>query len=155
MGYTFKIGNAEPKFDKSDFPHLSAGWDVKGASSADAPTFPNDEMTSNTSERSPSYSVWADFCRHVGIYDLFFDDGGRLHAGHPGCIGITKEDADRVTAALSTYQAKATLPPGFEGWHYREGDPVHSDAHLARLIWLEWWMRWALENCETPAIANY
>ena len=26
--------------------------------------------------------------------------------------------------------------------------------HMARLIWLDWWVQWALKNCERPAIYN-
>jgi hypothetical protein len=58
-----------------------------------------------------------------------------------------------VSLALERRQKKSTLPPGFEGWGY-EG-PARYDYMLARLIWLDWWMRWALENCETPAIENF
>lgn len=153
MGYTFTIGNAVPEFDKSDFPYLSARWTVKNASHPDAPTFPGDEMTGNGNARSPSYTVWSDFCRSVGLYDLFYDERGRLHASHPGCVGIDKDFADAVSAALAKYKSRATLPPGFESdWAY-EG-PANYDYHLARLIWLDWWCRWAVENCETPAIEN-
>jgi hypothetical protein len=152
MGYTFTIGNAVPRHDKSDFPHLWAEWKVQKASHPEAPTFPNDAMTSNGNARSPSYGVWSEFCREVGLYDFFYDSRGNLHAGHPGCIGLTKEDADAISAALTRYRAKAKLPPGFEGWGYK--GPDRYDAWLARLIWLDWWTRWAVENCETPAIQN-
>jgi len=153
MGYTFTIGNAKPEFSKDDFPYLSAGWSVERTSHPDAPTFPGDEMTGNGNDRSPSYSVWADFCRDVGLYDLFFTSRGHLHAGHPGCVGIDAEFAGKVSEALSLRKATATLPPGFEvDWGY-DGPPNY-DYHLARLIWLDWWCRWAVENCETPAIEN-
>lgn len=153
MGYTFTIGNAVPQFDTSDFPHLSAQFIVEGAAHEHAPVFPNDTLTANTNMRSPSYSVWEDFCRATGLYDLFFNESGNLIAGHPGCIGITREDADRVTAALRHYRTHATLPPGFEKeWGYK-GEPNY-DGHLARLIWLEYWMQWAVDHCEIPAIQN-
>lgn len=153
MGYTFTVGNAVPEFSKDYFPELSARWVVEGATHLDAPTAPGDEMTGNGNCRSPSYTVWSDFCRSTGLYDLFYDGRGHLHAGHPGCIGITAEFADAVSAALSAYRQKATLPPGFEAdWSY-DGPPNY-DYHLARLIWLDWWVRWAIANCETPAIHN-
>lgn len=152
MGYNFTVGNAVPEHSKEYFPELSARWHVEGAELPDAPHLPND-VAGHTNCRSPSYSVWADFCRSTGLYGLFYDEQGHLHAGHPGCIGITQEDADVVTAALSRYRAKSTLLPGFEeGWDY-EG-PANYDYHLARLMWLEWWMQWAVKNCETPAIEN-
>lgn len=152
MGYTFKIGNATPKFDKTSFPELYADWEVDAVTHPDAPEFPNDEMTDKSNVRSPSYTVWSDFARQTGLYEFFYNERGHLHAGHPGCIGITTEDVDLVAATLARYRRGATLPPGFEKWDY-EG-PQRYDYHLARLIWLEWWMRWAVENCETPAIEN-
>jgi hypothetical protein len=140
-----------PKHCK-DFPDLYAHWDIASLSLDDAPSFPNDP-TKNGNVRSPSYSVWTQFCQNTGLYDLFYNEQGNLHAGHPGTIGITKEDADIVSAALAKYKLTATLPPGFEaGWDY--AGPANYDYDLARLIWLDWWMRWAVENCETPAIQN-
>lgn len=153
MGYTFTIGNAVPKFDNSSFPYLSARWKVERTSHIDAPTFPGDGMTGNGNDRSPSYTVWLDFCRSVGLYDLFYDPRGHLHAGHPGCIGINADFAQAVRVARLKYEAKATLPPGFESdWAY--DGPANFDYHLARLIWLDWWVQWAVANCETPAIEN-
>ncbi len=153
MGYTFTIGNAVPVHSKEYFPELSASWEVESATSDQSPSFQNDELTGNSNSRSPSYTAWADFCRTVGLYEFFYTPDGHLFAGHPGCLGITQEDAALVTAALHRYQAHAVLPPGFEGWGDYTGPPRY-DAHLARLLWLEWWMRWAVENCETPAIQN-
>lgn len=154
MGYTFIIGNAVPEFDRECFPELIARWTVKYMTHPDAPVLPNDPITLNSNSRSPSYSVWADFCRSTGLYDMFYNSGGNLIAGHPGCMGITEDDADRVSEVLRLYQRRATLPPGFEKeWDY-EGEPNY-DYHLARLIWLEWWMQWAVHNCDIPAIANW
>ena len=162
MSYTFLIGNAVPEFDKEG-GILSARWRVESAESDSAPTFPNDDMTGNGNDRSPSYSAWHAFCREAGIYDVFYDERGHLHAGHPGCVMITKDDLDRVRSSLEMRKEIATLPPGFEGWPkfnketqtWESDDVGKYDSTLARLIWLEWWMCWALENCETPAIENY
>lgn len=153
MGYTFTIGNAVPVANKDSFPELSVRWIVEGVTNDDAPSFPGDEMTGKSNMRSPSYSVWHEFCKTTGVYEFFYNSQGRLHASHPGCIGITEEDADFVSEALSVYKEKATLPAGFEEeWGY-EGPPNY-DYHLARLIWLEYWMQWAVKHCETPAISN-
>ncbi len=153
MGYTFIIGNATVNASKEDFPELHAAWDVEEMEHPEAPTFPNDEVTGRSNVRCPSYSVWADFCDKVGITELFYDERKNLHAGHPGCIGITAEWADAVHKARVKYEGKSTLPAGFEDdWGYR-GEPNY-DYHLARIIWLDWWTQWAIANCETPAIAN-
>jgi hypothetical protein len=161
MGYTFKIGNAEPEFSKED-GKLYAAWTVSGTKSEDAPTFPGDELTGNGNSRSPSYSVWPEFCRAAGIYDLFFDDRGDLIGGHPGCILITDRHLSEVRAASKRMQAAATKPPGFCGYPKfdRESrkwitpDEGVYDHNLARILWLEWWMEWAVKNCDTPAIQN-
>jgi hypothetical protein len=153
MGYTFSIGNAVPDFDRDYFPELSARWVVEYASHENAPVFPGDEMTGNGNGRSPSYTVWSDFCRQTGLYGFFYDERDRLRACHPGCIGLTKEDADIVSACLKKYKKQATLPPGFEDGFTYDG-PANFDYHLARLMWLDFWVRWAIENCETPAIQN-
>lgn len=153
MGYTFTVGNAVPTSSKEDFPDLVASWEVDDVQLPGAPVFPGDDMTGNSNSRSPSYSVWPDFCRAVGLHEFFYDSMGHLRAGHPGCVGITQEDADLVSRALESYRAASNLPPGFEtDWDY-DGPPNY-DYHLARLIWLEWWMQWAVKNCETPAIQN-
>lgn len=150
MGYTIRIGNAVPEFSK-DHNELWAEWRVKAESNEWAPKFVNDDLTGNSNERSPSYSAWREFTRVVGLEDLFFKDYEGLMSSHPGCKMFTQQHLDEVQTALIKYQAKATLPPGFDDWESTE--PTH-DGWLARLIWLEWWMRWALANCETPAIYN-
>ena len=151
MGYSIKIGNAVPEFGK-DYDELWARWKVTGASDTNAPTFINDEMTGSTSQRSPSYSGWADFCRTVGLHDLFFEKYGGLMSQHPGCKILKQEHLDIVQTALIKYQASTDKKPGFIDWG--EPDTGEYDPHLARIMWLEWWMRWALANCETPAIEN-
>jgi hypothetical protein len=161
MGYNINVGNAKPEFSKDD-GELYAHWTVDGATSPDAPTFPHDEMTGNGNGRSPSYSAWADFCRDAGIYDLFLEKYEGLMSSHPGCKMLQSEHLLIVQAALVKWKRTATLPPGFCGWpeHNRETGTWESpdegkyDSTLARLMWLEFWMKWALENCETPAIEN-
>lgn len=151
MSYTFTIGNATPKFSKDD-GYLMASWSVESKTLPEAPQFPHDEMTGQGNSRSPSYSGWSDFCRAAGIFDVFYDDRGRLLAGHPGCVMLTEADYARIDGALRAWTTTATKPPGFSGW--KNEDEGKYDPILARLIWLKFWMRWALDNCETPAIEN-
>lgn len=148
MGYNIIIGNATPEFSK-EYDELWAGWHCEVISLPDAPTFPGDEMTGNSNLRSPSYGVWGDFCRHAGIYDVFYDKRNSFRGGHPGCIVLKKSDLERIREARIKIERVSTLPPGFN-----DGDEEKYDSTLARLIWLEWWMDWALTNCETPAIEN-
>ena len=161
MGYSITIGNAVPEFSKED-GELYACWVVEGACSDDAPTFPNDVMTGNSNRRSPSYSGWGDFCRETGLYDLFYKEWEGLIYNHPGCKPITQEHYQEVYDALERYKEKATKLPGFSGYSkwdknlqlWITADEDKYDFILPRLMWLEFWMKWALENCETPAIRN-
>lgn len=151
MGYIINIGNAVPRHSK-EYGELYARWAVEDATSGDAPTFPHDEVTGNSNSRSPSYTGWHEFCRKAGIEDLWYDKNEGLLREHPGCFILTPTHHARVKEALERWRAHATLPPGFSGWHGE--DDGKYDAILARLIWLEWWMDWALKNCETPAVEN-
>lgn len=146
MGYNIRIGNAVPFFSKDD-DELYACWQIEGATSEDAPNFPGDHFTANSNGRYPSYSAWSQFCNKVGLCDLFFDKYEGLFRMHPGCQLITQDHYQTVSNALEEYQKHAKLPPGYD-------DFGNYDYNLARLMWLEFWMKWALENCETPAIYN-
>ncbi|WP_435549730.1 hypothetical protein [Desulfobacterium sp. N47] len=159
MGYTFKIGNAVPKiYEENDYMFLR--FEVEPVVSEDAPAFKGDEATGKTNIRRPSYINWHEFCKETGILDVFFDDRGNLRFGKYGCVMLRKSDHIKVKEALELWQKTATIPPGFDDsltfneetqqW-YEEGEQKY-DYQLARLIWLEWWMGWALKNCETPAI---
>ena len=152
MGYDITIGNAVPKFIKED-GELLAWWDVEGATSDQAPTFINDEMTGNSNSRSPSYCAWTDFTKDVGLHPMFYGEWDGLMRQHPGCFPITMVDLLVVQSALEKRKAISTREPGFSGWNNDEDEEKY-DYNLARLMWLEFWMRWALENCETPAIQN-
>lgn len=102
MGYTIAIGNAVPKFRKEDFPELFAQWEVEYIKLAEAPTFPNDECTGRGNHRSPTYSVWRNFCKITGLYPLFYETNyyhNGLMAEHRGCVGIMQRDAHLVTQA--------------------------------------------------------
>lgn len=161
MGCDIKIGNATPEFG-NEYGELWAKWSVASAASEEAPTFPGDEMTGNGNCRSPSYRAWSEFCRSAGIYEAFFDEHGNLIGGHPGCILITEDHLTAVRAASKRMKAAATKPPGFCGYSNFDHDsgkwitPDEGvyDHNLARIIWLEWWLEWAVKNCETPAIQN-
>lgn len=161
MGYSITIGNAKPEFNKDD-GELWARWTVDGMALPEAPTFPNDEMTGNGNGRSPSYTGWAEFCDAAGLTTLFLEKWEGLMSQHPGCKMLQKEHLLQVQAALEKWKRTATKPPGFEGWgkfneetkQWETPDQGKYDHILARLIWLEFWMKWALENCETPAIEN-
>lgn len=131
MGYNITIGNAIVETDKDYFPELDARWRVKGEHHDNAPAF--GEPTDYTNARWPSYSGWADFVDSTGLREWHNEKFER----HPGCVGLTKEDVEIVADALKDY-----VPKDEDDWNKN------------RLIWLDYWVRWAVENCETPAIEN-
>ena len=154
MGYTIRIGNAVPYHDKED-GCLSAGWRVEGAKHDDAPAF--GEPTDYTNERWPSYSAWAESMKALGLHDLFLgrDSGEALMQNHPGCAMLTPEHAKTIKDAVAKRRrANGNRPAGF--LYDIKGNPtgLDGDEHLARGEWLTYWVSWAVENCETPAIYN-
>lgn len=166
MGYTIRIGEAEvcsswpEPGDDEPFAH----WFAKEATAADAPL--TDDLTQRSNERWPSYGVWAEFCRNLGLYDWMFDEEIGKMRSHPGCFALTKADVEVVSRAVAEYRRRhPRAEPSFcpcvdcaMPWHKGEADsPPHNpnaDGSLARAVWLEWWVRWAVENCEHPCISN-
>jgi len=78
---------------------------------------------------------------------------------------LREQDHGAVRLALETY--RSAHPDAKPGWcccddcSTRPMDKSDNlphedlDATLARLTWLEFWIRWALDNCEHPAIYNH
>ena len=146
MGYTITIGQLEIRKSPDDGLDCSCiGFDAVGESHENSPAF--GEPTDHTNSRWPSYCAWSDFMRDSGLYDTFFYDNGHLIGGHPGIRLVTSELVEKVSGALCEFRS---THPGLEA----KFDNGEEGGTLCRLIWLEYWARWALENCETPVIAN-
>lgn len=169
MGYTIKIGNARLDHDKgSEWLEI----DVEPATHPDAPT--HDPYVGNGNSRSPSYTAWSDFCREAGIYELFYGQGWSreerrylpcsedfhretpLIASHPGAFALIPADAEYITAArIRREQSNGGRPAGFWDYDLERGEIDNGNDHvLARLLWLEFWIKWALDNCTIPTIKN-
>lgn len=171
MGYTITIGEANPVWPTDPDESNEPDWEVKGLALDGAPEFPGDSMTGKGSSRSPSYSTWSEFCRNTGLYDLFF--GARYEPGrevtrdvclmrsHPGVAMLRPSDLLEIRHARIQWEAKSwPTPERIAGWDptkawndNSEPDPRY-DGNLARLIWLEWWVAYALENMKRPALGN-
>jgi len=147
MGYTLVIGEAEINFDNDDGLESSCSLTARSERHDNAPAF--GEPTDFTNERWPSYSAWSNFCAETGLEDVFYHNGGgHLRGGHPGCIPVEIEMQKRVRSALEAYKA---AHPKAEATYERESK---IEGHLCRLVWLDYWVSWALENCERPVFAN-
>lgn len=158
MSYSIYIGQAVVVDSDGAF---GAGGElrvsVQSESHPEAPTAPNDALTSNTNARHPGYSSWDAFVRAVGLRDLFFSEEYGLMREHPGCFAFTPEHLRRVRDALRVWRKKwPHASPGFMADGDHDTTPAKiAAAHLARLIWLEWWMGHALKTCPLPAIYNH
>ena len=112
-----------------------------------APVFPDSNkngFTDSSNRRAFSYHAWAYFGESSGLTDLL----ERVEiSGHPGIFNLVDGDLARINQALEVYQVRyPDIAPAFG-----ESDEA---ADLARLLWLRWWVKWALDTCESPALYN-
>ena len=131
---------------------LDGYWTIKTVNSATAPVFENDEFTGTSNRRSLNFAVFPNFTHQVGL--------GTFMGGLMGKMTrLNDYHGMKISKALRDYQ-KANpnaTNPGFEDSDYnRCADYVvkHTEAeyHLARLIWLEYWVITALETLDEPYI---
>lgn len=137
MAYSLRIGN-KTHFEEPDDPEDNR-WGVADVELPEAPLFDDDGLTGRSNFRSPSNRGWHDFKRAVGLERLF----NALMGGDPqSCVPLKSEHLNAVRDAIKNWKAAhPNTKPGFaDGQDYQ----------LARLLWLEWWMNWALNNCPEP-----
>ncbi len=152
MGYNIHIGNAVPHLIEDE---LAARYEVEGVENDAAPHWPNPptlagqfpvyDLSGKSNGRFPGYTSFAGWARVTGLYELFLGEEGLIRR-HPGCQRLTEDHLTQVREARELWEKDH--PEASPGWH------DHQDAALAKLIWYEWWMTWALKNCRIPAISN-
>jgi len=141
MGYTLKIGElirptrgAEDTLD-----------DVAELERDDAPAFAGDDAP-QTNVRRPSARVWEQTVDALGLRGLFTGPRGLL-ARIPGAAPLRAAHVKTVRAAVARYQAAhPRLVARF--------DAAPEAAFLARGLWLEYWMDWAVRTCRRPVLVN-
>lgn len=162
MGYTLTIGNAVPQPpDPRDGDEGMFGWTVENLILPEAPA-PDNDMNKHANYCWPSYSVWADFAQAVDLYALFFDKDFGLIRRHPGIVPLLPHHRTEVAEALAAFRAAhptavprfADPKPDGHPFDVVENPMNGPNAILARLVWLDWWIGWALDNCEHPAFEN-
>jgi hypothetical protein len=147
MGYNLIIGEMIVHKNPEDGIYRDCiSFGAKEVHFYNAPSF--GEPTDYTNQRWSSYIDWINFLRNTNLYSFFFDQNERiLIGGHPGVRLVTEDLCKAVQDALEEY--KTQFPNAVAQF---EGDD--SNGVLCRLIWLDFWLRWAFENCETPVLAN-
>lgn len=173
MGYNLYIGEAVADVDLAE---RYARVGVNCMTVEGAPLNSTDDYINRV---FPSYSVWAQFAREVGLYELFYaksepwwqDDEGMDYEGllsrHPGAVKITEGHYRAFVQARERYIGRPDRParlPEHEGLVPQEstspGRPflpenlVADEYNVKRLNWLVFWTRWALDNCKYPTFAN-
>ena len=154
MGWSIKIGNAVPMSRENALNEHGDGWtvyrfSVEDAEHPDAPFWESQpetgavDISGKTNNRSPSYASFHEFLKKTGITGNDVPAFGAL-GSDSNCYVLRPEHRDAVAKARKAWEARH--PGAVPGWG------AGLDAILARLIWYEWWMTWALENCERPAI---
>lgn len=154
MSYDIYIGEASISPNRDDAESLRSAERgeqlevvVYAVELPDAPAFAGDKLSAHKNNRHPGYSQWVDFCRAAGLESLFFDADHGLMRHHPGCVLLTPDDLVEVQQAMLAWQVR--YPDVSPAFGQRDEDGI-----FTRLVWLEWWIRWALEHCRTPAIYN-
>lgn len=138
----------------------------------EAPAFPGDPLSQHTNGRHPGYSGWYNFLQNVGLHELFMDRDKGLMRNHPGIVPLKREHLAEVEAALKRHRRQHgnddACPPGWCSCATcDEISPPHlRTRHLprftqpesgdrARLLWLRFWMDYALTHCRLPALENF
>lgn len=169
MGYSIVIGEAAIEYS-NEYGDSYAYITAEGQKVNNAPCFGFSDISGKSNERSPGYGQMSDWCRNVGLYGLFFDKDDGILRHHPGCVPLEKRHLDVVIEAREKWYREhndcvSKLPYSYKEpsnykdmtWSEREKYEEEQDFDwmYARLIWYEWWFRWALKNCKKPAIYNY
>lgn len=166
MGYTILIGNAELGEMQLESGEYFAGWGEHGGgvvvmkrSHAQAPHLPYD-FAGQTNCREPGYKHWHRFLHETGLDRIFLTDTG-LMRHHPGTFQLNASHVTAVAEARHRWESRSRMEAG---WDWSESfadrlpldDGVRGRDHTrAELLWLEWWIAWAVANCERPAIHNH
>lgn len=143
MGFNLQIGEAVIDCD-ADYCTISLS--VIDEEHEDAPAF--GEPTDRSNQRWPSYSNWHNFIEKFNLSDVFNDEEKGLLREHPGISLITQWHKKRID---EEYEAFMRRYPNAKASY--ETDSLN-DEYLVRMVWLRYWVDWALSNCKVPSFYN-
>ena len=107
------------------------------------------EWIDKTNTFSCSYTTFAELGKSCGVDDWFNNEDTGKVRDHPGCFTLTQEDVTFITERKSIIEEELKLKHG-KAYVYA----CDKKCDLEFVTWLEYWVRWAVETCETPAIHN-
>ena len=148
MGYIIRIGDAEP-FLGMENNRLYAEWRVSPIELKESPPFWHCVPICARSDSHKNYVDYSyggrdKFIKSAGIYELFMNEEVGLMRDHPGCFLLERCHYLKIKAALEKMRAIVALND-YDNAFY----PT-----LIQLTWFEWWIKWAIHACRTPAIEN-
>ena len=156
MGYNLTIGELEIKYSQDEEICDIIAQSFKHDN---APAF--GEPTDFESKRWPSYSSWSDFCKFVGLSELFFNNDNGILISHPGCVPLSQRHKKEIDTAYLAFKkkypkAKAAYSPliDFKKGIFEDPDWPEENDWLCRLEWLKYWVDWVLINCNQPVFEN-
>lgn len=171
MGYNLHIGEAKISYEQpEELDENGVSLECDTFEDEEAPDLGKGDVSGKTSCRYPSYCTFHGWAKDVGLLDVFYQDNGdgtfgEMRGGHPGAIAITPKMYNRVKEALDKWRAEHPdgIMPTPENtkdipeWHepgYTKEAWEKFDYMLGRLVWFEFWFRYALKNCKQPVLVN-
>jgi len=157
MGFDFRVGEAIIDHQQEDY---LCSIDVKKVNVKEAPIF--NKYWGQTNKIHVSYGGWKEICRFIRLEDLFYDTDADycLLQSHPGCVPITPFHLTVLNNRYSEYLVRcpSAIPTfgNINKTNMLEGDksnPIENNM-LCWLVWLIFWFKWALNNCERPVFCN-
>lgn len=139
-----QIGNAILANHAVDVDDLMPSWRMEESVADTAPSFFGN--INKTNILTCHISTWEKFCHKADIHELFFSGGT-----HRGIVKLKQRHLDLVSDVLANYHDFGPVRPS---WNDPENpDWCKYNGMMERLTWIDYWMRWAIANCETPAFS--
>ncbi len=143
MSTHIKIG--QPYIKVKEYEPRGIGIDIevavspKGATSAFISSWNENVVAEPTNHLAIATLGYIDAVRGIGLEEMFDDQESgfsRFHPCGPITTLLTNQHLSQIQDALK--RLKATMPDKL--------------GYIGFLEWHAYWMRWALDNCKTPAI---
>lgn len=147
MWHTLIIGDLK----ESEGEHK---WSAETIKLENAPAF--GEYGDYTNERYTHNSLWLKFSEFVNIKDMFYNENEKLVGKEIGYLKLTHSFLEELRKRIKVFKGKYPDAEATYGDNNLRSlndfsTPVEN-LFLCRLVWLEFWINYAIENSENPAI---
>ncbi|MGL5718592.1 MAG: hypothetical protein ACRCX2_36650 [Paraclostridium sp.] len=167
MGWYIDIGELKVYEEKDDDGSVLRSFGAEQTTHKDAPYLGFGDVSYDTNSRHPSYAGFGQFVTDVGLRDFFYEEimGNRSNSFY---TELEENHLETIRKAIDNYldvypdapdkiPSKDKEPEGFrnKSWEDRDAitDSMDFDWNYGKLKWYEFWIDWALRNCDKPVIA--